>query len=103
MAHQSQYTPQGPSILPHLKNSLLTSLQGISTTLQAQHSSFLALASKTAVLDAELQKIKGLYTQLWRQKTGSVRDPFNELDSDRNVGSSSKLKGDLGMSGLNVR
>ena len=40
----------------------------------------MALASKTAAVDAELQKIKLLYTQLWRAKTGSMRDPFNELD-----------------------
>ncbi|KAK0223252.1 hypothetical protein IW262DRAFT_1365551 [Armillaria fumosa] len=82
MAHQSQYTPHG-----------------ISTTLQAQHATFLALASKTAVLDAELQKIKGLYTQLWRSRTGSVRDPFNELDMDKNVAKGS----DLGLSSLSVR
>ncbi|PBL03583.1 hypothetical protein ARMGADRAFT_952591 [Armillaria gallica] len=82
MAHQSQYTPHG-----------------ISTTLQAQHATFLALASKTAVLDAELQKIKGLYTQLWRSRTGSVRDPFNELDMDKNIAKGS----DLGLSGLSVR
>ncbi|KAH9831611.1 uncharacterized protein C8Q71DRAFT_781639 [Rhodofomes roseus] len=54
--------------------------QAISTTLGAQHATFVALASKTAALNAELQKIKMLYTQLWRQKTGSMRDPFNELD-----------------------
>lgn len=52
----------------------------ISSTLEAQHTTFVALASKTAALDAELQKIKALYTQLWRAKTGSMRDPFNELD-----------------------
>jgi hypothetical protein len=49
---------------------------GISGTLQAQNATFLALASKTAALEAELQKIKVLYTQLWRAKTESVRDPF---------------------------
>ncbi|KAF8917263.1 hypothetical protein CPB85DRAFT_1480564 [Mucidula mucida] len=86
MAQQTQYTPHG-----------------ITATLQAQHSLFLALASKTAVLDAELQKIKGLYTQLWRTKTGSVRDPFNELDTDRNVGNRSGKNGDLGFSRLSVR
>ncbi|KAG7451265.1 uncharacterized protein BT62DRAFT_926923 [Guyanagaster necrorhizus] len=82
MAHQSQYTPHG-----------------ISATLQVQHATFLALASKTAVLDAELQKIKGLYIQLWRSRTGSVRDPFNELDMDKNIAKGS----DLGLSGLSVR
>ncbi|RDB25891.1 Nucleoporin nup45 [Hypsizygus marmoreus] len=69
--------------------------QGISATLQAQHATFLALANKTAALDAELQKIKTMYTQLWRAKTGSVRDPFNDLD--RTSG------GDLGMGRLDVK
>lgn len=32
------------------------------------------------MLDADLQKLKALYTQLWRAKTGSMRDPFNQLD-----------------------
>ncbi|KAG6812371.1 hypothetical protein H0H92_003182 [Tricholoma furcatifolium] len=54
--------------------------QAISATLQAQHATFISLASKTAALDTEFQKIKTFITQLWRAKTGSVRDPFNELD-----------------------
>ncbi|KAI0733560.1 hypothetical protein C8Q72DRAFT_811782 [Fomitopsis betulina] len=54
--------------------------QAISSTLEAQHATFVALASKTAALNAELQKLKALYTQLWRAKTGSMRDPFNDLD-----------------------
>ncbi|CCL99285.1 uncharacterized protein FIBRA_01301 [Fibroporia radiculosa] len=62
-AAQSQFTPQA-----------------ITSTLEAQHATFIALASKTAALDAELQKIKTLYTQLWRAKTGSMRDPFFDLD-----------------------
>jgi nucleoporin p58/p45 len=69
---------------------------GISATLQAQHTTFIALASKTAALDAELQKIKALYTQLWRGKTGSVRDPFNELDRTLEDG------GDFGLRSMNV-
>ncbi|KAI0067291.1 hypothetical protein BV25DRAFT_1819618 [Artomyces pyxidatus] len=74
-AQQAQYTPQV-----------------ISTTLEAQHASFIALANKTAALDADLQKLKVLYTQLWRAKTGSMRDPFNELD--RGTG------GEFGLDGL---
>lgn len=70
--------------------------QGISATLQAQHTTFIALASKTAALDTELQKIKTLYTQLWRAKTGSVRDPFNELDRTLEDG------GDYGLGSMNV-
>jgi nucleoporin p58/p45 len=52
----------------------------ISSTLQTQHAIFVSLAAKTAAVDAELQKVKMLYTQLWRAKTGSVRNPFNDLD-----------------------
>ncbi|TFK49933.1 hypothetical protein OE88DRAFT_1661350 [Heliocybe sulcata] len=57
---QAQYTPQA-----------------ISVTLEAQHATFMSLANKTADLHAELQKIKAIYTQLWRAKTGSMRDPFD--------------------------
>ncbi|GBE87899.1 hypothetical protein BKA93DRAFT_798022 [Sparassis latifolia] len=77
-ATQSQYTPQA-----------------ISSTLEAQHATFVALASKTAALDAELQKIKALYTQLWRARTGSMRDPFNELD--RGSG------GEFGLESINAK
>jgi nucleoporin p58/p45 len=68
--------------------------QVISSTLQTQHAIFVSLAAKTAAVDAELQKVKALYTQLWRAKTGSMRDPFNDLD--RGSG------GDFGMESLRV-
>ncbi|KAH7913534.1 hypothetical protein BJ138DRAFT_1134028 [Hygrophoropsis aurantiaca] len=68
--------------------------QAISATLQSQHAIFLSLASKTATLDAEMQKVKTLYTQLWRAKTGSMRDPFSDLD--RGSG------GDFGLESLRV-
>ncbi|KAF8183907.1 hypothetical protein BJ912DRAFT_1119090 [Pholiota molesta] len=60
--------------------------QNISATLQAQHATFLALASRTAAVDAELQKIKALYTQLWRSKAGSLRDPFNDVVTPAETG-----------------
>ena len=75
-----------PTVSRICANSLFKKTQhvlhpsAIASTLQAQHATFVALASKTAALDAELQKVKALYTQLWRAKTGSMRDPFNELD-----------------------
>ncbi|KAF9526407.1 hypothetical protein CPB83DRAFT_858044 [Crepidotus variabilis] len=72
--------------------------QNISATLQAQHAIFLTLASKTAAVDLELQKIKTLYTQLWRAKTGSVRDPFGD-----GVKANEKNTGDFGLSQLNVK
>ncbi|KAJ7067172.1 hypothetical protein C8F01DRAFT_1120512 [Mycena amicta] len=50
--------------------------QSIHATLQAQNATFLALAAKTATLDAQLQRIKQLYAQLHRARTGSFRDPF---------------------------
>ena len=56
------------------------SCTAITSTLEAQHTTFIALAARTAAVNAELQKIKALYTQLWRAKTGSMRDPFNDLD-----------------------
>ncbi|KAJ7762031.1 hypothetical protein DFH07DRAFT_957036 [Mycena maculata] len=73
-AGQAQYTPHG-----------------IHATLQAQHTTFLALAAKTAAVDAQLQRIKQIYTQLWRAKTGSHRDPF-EVDE----------RADLGFGSLNM-
>ncbi|KIK90626.1 hypothetical protein PAXRUDRAFT_151502, partial [Paxillus rubicundulus Ve08.2h10] len=66
--------------------------QVISSTLQTQHAIFISLAAKTAAVDAELQKVKILYTQLWRAKTGSMRDPFNDLDRGS--------EGDFGMDSL---
>lgn len=66
----------------------------ITSTLQAQYETFVGLANKTAVIDAELQKLKIFYTQLWRARTGSMRDPFNELD--RGTGK------DFGLEGLSV-
>jgi len=68
--------------------------QAITSTLEAQHMTFITLASRTAAVDAELQKVKTLYTQLWRAKTGSVRDPFHELD--RGAG------GEFGLEGLSA-
>ncbi|KAH8990335.1 hypothetical protein EDB92DRAFT_1866013 [Lactarius akahatsu] len=62
-AQQVQYTPQV-----------------ITATLEAQNTSFVALANKIAALDTDLQRLKALYTQLWRAKTGSMRDPFSQLD-----------------------
>ncbi|KAL4249717.1 hypothetical protein ABKN59_006121 [Abortiporus biennis] len=78
VATQSQYTPQA-----------------ITSTLEAQHQTFIALAAKTAALDAELQKVKQLYTQLWRSKTDSMRDPFNEYDQGAMSGG-----GEFGLEGL---
>ncbi|KAG1821093.1 uncharacterized protein BJ212DRAFT_1337362 [Suillus subaureus] len=69
--------------------------QAISSTLQTQHAIFVSLAARTAAVDAEVQKVKTLYTQLWRAKTGSMRDPFNELDHGSG--------GEFGMESLQVK
>ncbi|KAF7328005.1 hypothetical protein MKEN_00381200 [Mycena kentingensis (nom. inval.)] len=57
--------------------------QSIHATLQAQNASFLALAAKTAQLDAALQRIKQIYAQLYRTRTGSHRDPFEGDAAER--------------------
>jgi len=93
---QAQHTPQCEPLCPHPWSTThdLYLFTAIASTLQAQHATFVALANKTAAIDAELQKIKTLYTQLWRARTGSMRDPFNELD--RGTGK------DFGLEGLSV-
>ena len=94
--HKHNAPPNVSHLVPICETPLTTCAfpTAISTTLQAQHATFVALANKTAVIDAELQKIKVLYTQLWRGRTGSMRDPFNELD--RGTGK------DFGLEGLTV-
>jgi hypothetical protein len=76
------------------QNNPIMLLLAISTTLQNQYAVFIALANKTALLDNEVQKIKALYTQLWRAKTGSTRDPFHDLDRNSGV--------DFGLDSLHV-
>ncbi|KAM0792723.1 hypothetical protein ACM66B_002501 [Microbotryomycetes sp. NB124-2] len=54
--------------------------QAIVPTLRAQHASFMALASAVAALDLQLKKVKDEYRSIWRAKTGSVQDPFRQVD-----------------------
>lgn len=68
----------------------------ITSALQAQHASFVALASKAAGLDAELQQLKNTYRTLWRQRTGSARDPFDERDRG------TMGNGEFGLDGLRI-
>ncbi|CAK5268322.1 unnamed protein product [Mycena citricolor] len=70
---------------------LQVSPQAIQATLQAQNETFLALAAKTAALDAQLQRIKQVYSQLYRMRTGSHRDPFEGGE-----------RGDLGIGSLGL-
>ncbi|KAM0751631.1 hypothetical protein T439DRAFT_355538 [Meredithblackwellia eburnea MCA 4105] len=45
-------------------------------TLRAQNASFMSLASLVASLDNDLKALKDDYRAIWREKTGSVQDPF---------------------------
>ena len=80
----------------YLLRSLVSHLVAITSTLQAQHASFVALASKAAALDGELQQLKNTYRTLWRSRTGSARDPFDERDRGA-LGS-----GEFGLDGLRI-
>lgn len=52
--------------------------QAVGATLQTQHNSALALANRVGAAHAALDRVRALYTQLWRARTGSSRDPFEE-------------------------
>ncbi|OAV87876.1 hypothetical protein PTTG_09178 [Puccinia triticina 1-1 BBBD Race 1] len=56
--------------------------------LKAQYSTFMALADKVAQLDAALTLLKEEYRDIWRHQTGSVRDPFAEIDQAFGLGTS---------------
>ncbi|KAG7089398.1 hypothetical protein E1B28_011086 [Marasmius oreades] len=78
--------------------------QRIVSALQAQHATFLALSGRTATLDTELQKIKTMYTQLWRARTGSVRDPFDGgADMEQSLRPGATKGDNLTLSALNIR
>ncbi|KIY43760.1 hypothetical protein FISHEDRAFT_77697 [Fistulina hepatica ATCC 64428] len=88
------------AIIIQLSSRFQHTPQTLSASIQAQNSAFLALASRTAALHNEVQKLKHLYRQVWRNHTGSARDPFNELD----VKEMNALQvGDLGFGNLAVR
>ena len=110
LTERPSYDPPSPNLKPnfsHWSRGFIIRLRytnprqshqiAITSTLQAQHASFVALASKTAALDAELQKLKNTYRQLWRAQTGSARDPFNELDRGSSPG------GEFGLDGLSIK
>lgn len=96
LPHKRNALPNVSHLVPIRKTPLTAAAPStaIVSTLQAQHATFVTLANNTAAIDAELQKIKVVYTQLWRARTGSMRDPFNELD--RGTGK------DFGLEGLSV-
>jgi nucleoporin p58/p45 len=51
----------------------------ITTTLQSQHASFIALAAKVAEVETSLDDIKQQFAQLYRARTGSALDPFGRV------------------------
>lgn len=53
-------------------------VKAILPTLRAQHAATLQLASKLSSLEHSTTELKDEYRDLWREKTGSVRDPFIE-------------------------
>ena len=63
-------------------------LSAIVPALKAQYSTFMALADKVAQLDAALTLLKEEYRDIWRHQTGSVRDPFAEIDQAFGLGAS---------------
>ncbi|KAG8739986.1 hypothetical protein FRC10_004865 [Ceratobasidium sp. 414] len=60
----------------HTPQPAQPSPQAIANALRAQHQSFMALAARTAEIDAAVQRHKNAYTARWRAQTGSARDPF---------------------------
>lgn len=56
----------------------------IMPTLEAQHTSFMTLASSVAALDTQLKHLKDEYRIIWREKTGSVQDPFKRMGTIEN-------------------
>ncbi|EFP91294.2 uncharacterized protein PGTG_17151 [Puccinia graminis f. sp. tritici CRL 75-36-700-3] len=56
--------------------------------LKAQYSTFMVLADKVAQLDTAVRNLKEEYRDIWRHQTGSVRDPFAEIDQAFGLGSS---------------
>lgn len=52
--------------------------KAILPTLKAQHSATLQLAGKVSSLEGNVTELRDEYRDLWRERTGSVRDPFIE-------------------------
>ncbi|KIM27492.1 hypothetical protein M408DRAFT_329950 [Serendipita vermifera MAFF 305830] len=55
--------------------------QAITTTLQSQHASFIALAAKVAEVEGSLDEVKQQFSQLYRARTGSALDPFARVST----------------------
>ena len=53
-------------------------IKSLLPTLRAQHSATLQLASRLSQLEQSIGELKAEYRDLWRERTGSVRDPFIE-------------------------
>ncbi|PVF93361.1 hypothetical protein CPB86DRAFT_790205 [Serendipita vermifera] len=55
--------------------------QAITTTLQSQHASFIALAARVAEVEASMDEVKQQFSTLYKARTGSALDPFSRPSS----------------------
>ncbi|CAG7852652.1 SubName: Full=Uncharacterized protein {ECO:0000313/EMBL:CCA72852.1} [Serendipita indica DSM 11827] len=55
--------------------------QAITTTLQSQHASFIALAAKVAEIEGSFEDVKLQFATLYKARTGSALDPFGRTPS----------------------
>jgi hypothetical protein len=60
-----------PASLSHAPPAILPSLR-------AQHGFAMSLAAKLAALHQDMTELKEAYTRMWRERVGSVRDPFED-------------------------
>ena len=75
---QSQLSTSSSSSSLTSSSSSSSSVQSILPTLRSQHSATLQLAARLSSLEAGTGELKDEYRALWRERTGSVRDPFEE-------------------------
>ncbi|KAI8457592.1 hypothetical protein BY996DRAFT_6411533 [Phakopsora pachyrhizi] len=82
LATQSSSTSSSLPLLDPIPNPLKFQFDyfSIVPALKAQYSTFMVLADRVAQLDTELRSLKDEYREIWRHQTGSVRDPFAEVD-----------------------
>lgn len=62
--------------------------KAILPSLKAQNALCLSLAAKLSTLHDDMQELAAAYTRMYRERTGSVRSPFDEA---RLVGNSNDL------------
>ncbi|KEI42811.1 uncharacterized protein L969DRAFT_84696 [Mixia osmundae IAM 14324] len=79
-------------IAHQLRSTNPDQVKAIVPTLRTQHALAMSLASSIARLHADVDILVTQYTKLWRDKTGSARDPFDEVRASiRNAASLDSL------------